>query len=212
MRPLRETSGKPLNVGYIWGLFHSRVPPWLEAFRQRHPGSTAHLFDLTPGEQARALLDGKLDAGFIGFACEAGVPGLSQRQIGTCQFVVALPRHHALSRQSKISLPRLGNELFLGISEQTYPGAARCVSAAFARAGVRPKYVQMVERGFTILGLVAGGGGLALVPETLRALPHAGVVFRPLVQPPTADLYVAWRTDNPSPALQQFLAVLPGGG
>jgi DNA-binding transcriptional LysR family regulator len=209
MRAAGRSDKAALNVGYIWGLFHSLVPPWLEGFRRQHPENAAHLFDLPPAEQARALLAGKLDAGFIGFACEAGVPGLSQRKIGVCRFIAAIPRGHPLARQPKIKLAKLANEWFLGISEQTYPGASRCVAEAFAHAGFRPKFVQMVERGFTILGLVASGCGIALVPESLQALPHAGVVFRPLAQPPVADLYVAWRTDNPSPALQQFLAILP---
>jgi len=56
--------------------------------------------------------------------------------------------------------------------------------------------------------LVAGRCGVAIVPETLQALPHAGVTFRPLTQPPIADLYLAWRADNASPALRQFLEII----
>jgi DNA-binding transcriptional LysR family regulator len=70
----------------------------------------------------------------------------------------------------------VSNEFFLGISEETYPGASRLVAEAFARAGFRPKILQMVERGYTILGLVAARCGVALVPESLQALPHGGVV------------------------------------
>jgi len=47
------------------------------------------------------------------------------------------------------------------------------------------------------------------VPESLRALPHAGVAFRPLTQPPTGDLYLAWRSGNDSSALHQFLDMRP---
>ena len=205
----REPNEPRINVGYIWGLFHSLVPPWLESFRRQHPHTAAHLFDLAPMEQARALLEGKLDVGFIGFALEADVAGLSQRKVGTCQFVAALPRRHPQARRAKVQLASLANDFFLGISEQTYPGASRCAAEAFARAGFRPKFVQMVERGYTILGLVAGGCGVALVPESLQALPHAGVAFRPLAQPPTGDLYLAWRSGNDSSALHQFLDMRP---
>jgi DNA-binding transcriptional LysR family regulator len=211
MRTARQDGDQAqLNIGYIWGLFHSLVPPWLEAFRQGHPETAAHLFDLPPLEQARALLDGKLDAGFIGFALEADVPGLSLRQVGPCRFVAALPTRHSQARRSKVELGSLANEFFLGISEQTYPGASRCAAEAFARAGFRPKFVQMVERGYTILGLVAGGCGIALVPESLQALPHAGVVFRPLKQPPVAELYLAWRADHISDAVRDFVDMKRG--
>jgi LysR family transcriptional regulator, benzoate and cis,cis-muconate-responsive activator of ben and cat genes len=210
MRAARQTeAGQVIKVGYIWGLFHSLVPPWLAGFRRQQPHTAAHLFDRTPIEQARALLDGKLDAGFIGFAHEADTPGLSRRKVGACVFVAALPRGHAQARQPRVALASLANDFFLGISEQTYPGASRHVADAFSRAGFRPKILQMVERGYTILGLVASRCGVALVPESLQALPHAGVTFRPLAQPPLADLYLAWRTDNTASALRRFLSIIP---
>ena len=209
MRTARQSeTGKEINVGYIWGLFHSLVPLWLEHFRQKNPQIAAHLFDLTPMDQARKLLDGKLDAGFIGFAHEADTPGLSRRKVGACAFVAALPADHPEAGRAKVALASLANDFFLGISEQTYPGASRHVTEAFSDAGFRPKVLQMVERGYTIIGLVASRCGVALVPDSLQALPHAGVTFRPLVKPPLADLYLAWRADNASPTLHHFLSVI----
>jgi DNA-binding transcriptional LysR family regulator len=66
----------------------------------------------------------------------------------------------------------------------------------------------VVERGYTILGLVAGRCGVALLPESLEAMPHPGVVFRRLVDPPRADLFVAWRSQNPNPSLAAFLKLI----
>jgi DNA-binding transcriptional LysR family regulator len=98
--------------------------------------------------------------------------------------------------------------LFLGISAETFPGASRHVTDACVRAGFRPKILQNVERGYTILGLVAGNCGVALLPESLKALPHPGIVFRPLANPPVADLFVAWRTKLAQQPLTDFLAGL----
>jgi DNA-binding transcriptional LysR family regulator len=197
-----------LNLGYIWGLFHSTVPPLLERFRQQHPETAVHLFDLTAPQQAEALIDGRLDAGFIGFAQDAGAAGLSKRKVGSCAFVVALPKDHRAARQRRVPLECLADDFFLGISAQTYPGASQHVTEACQRAGFRPKFLQMVERGYTILGLVAGKCGVALLPESLRALPHPSVVFRPLEKPLVADLFVAWRDRSPSRTLEFFLTVL----
>lgn len=212
MRAARQTkNSEVLRIGYIWGLFHSLVPRWLERFRREQPGCATHLFDLTPLEQARALLQDKLDAGFIGFAQEADTPGLRRRKVGECAFVAALPAGHPAARKRPLPLAALSNEFFLGIAEETYPGASRLVAEAFARAGFRPKILQMVERGYTILGLVAARCGVALVPESLQALPHEGVVFRPLANPPVADLYLAWRADSGSASLQPLLRVIGAG-
>ncbi len=195
-----------LNLGYIWGLFHSLVPPVLERFRARSPETAVHLFDLAPLAQARAILEGRLDAGFIGFAHEADSPGLSKRKVGSCTFVAALPKGHRAARKSAVPLASLADDFFLGISAETFPGASRHVADACARAGFRPKILQMVERGYTILGLVAGGCGVALLPESLMALPHPGIVFRPLTDPPVADLFLAWRAKSIRPVLKEFLA------
>jgi DNA-binding transcriptional LysR family regulator len=201
-----------LNLGYIWGLFHSMVPALLERFRRQSPETAVHLFDLPPLEQAQALIEGRLDAGFIGFAHEADAAGLNKRKVGVCTFVAALPQGHRAARKSSIPLASLSEDFFLGISDQTYPGASRHVMTACHRAGFRPKILQMVERGYTILGLVAGRCGVALLPESLKAMPHSGVVFRPLADPPVGDLFIAWRVKAPQAPLADFLKVMGDRG
>ncbi len=210
VRVARQTgrTGGHLNVGYVLGLFHSLVPRVLERFRQRSPETAVHLFDLPPLEQAQALIEGRLDAGFIGFAHEADSAGLNKRKVGACSFVAALPKDHPAARKAVVSLASLADDFFLGISDQTYPGASRQVLKACEQAGFRPKILQMVERGYTILGLVAGKCGVALLPESLKGLPHPGIIFRPLAKPPVADLFVCWRAGAPQPPLADLLAVL----
>jgi DNA-binding transcriptional LysR family regulator len=205
-RDRSQTAGGQLKLGYIWGLFHSAVPGMLERFRQQSPEIAVHLFDLSPLQQTEALAEGRLDAGFIGF--EPDTVGLQKRRIGSCTFVAVLPVNHQAARKSAVRLSSLADEFFLGISDQTYPVASRYVTEACHKAGFKPRFLQMVERGYTILGLVAAKCGVALVPESLNAMSHPGIVFRPLTEPPVADLYLAWRAPEPSPALAKFLASL----
>jgi len=208
-----QTSGRldaaHLNIGYVWGLFHSTVPALIAQFRQRFPLVAVNLFDFTATQQASALLEGKLDAGFIGFAHEADGAGLSKRKIGTCPFVAALPQNHRAARKSQLPLEQLKDEFFLMISEESYPGASHLVSEACERSGFRPKILQTVERGYTILGLVAANCGVALLPESLRNLPHSGVVFRPLTEPPEGDLFIAWHAARRQPSRDGLLTLFP---
>ena len=153
-------------------------------------------------------MEQRVDVGFIGFADEATAARLSLRKVGACTFVAALPKEHPAARKPRIPLATLSQEFFLGISDETYPAASRHVVKACERAGFRPKMLQMVERGYTIIGMVAAKCGVGLVPETLRSLPHEGVVFRALAEPPSADLFVAWKGKTPSPITGEFLQVL----
>jgi DNA-binding transcriptional LysR family regulator len=199
-----------LNLGYVWGLFHSMVPPVVASFRQVHPDVAVHLFDLTATQQVQAIAQGRLDVGFVGFAQEADAAGLTKRKVGESGFIVALPQTHRAARRRRVPLALLAEDFFFTISDQHYPGASRYVVNACAAAGFRPRVLQAAERGHTILGLVAGQCGVAVLPEPLRALPHPGVVFRPLVDDVQADLFLAWDSARNSTVRDAFLRAIPG--
>jgi DNA-binding transcriptional LysR family regulator len=194
-----------IDVGYVWGLFHTLVPRCVADFRRQNPQVSVNLFDLTATQQAESLGRGRLDLGFIGFAFEADGARLAKKKIGQCAFMAALPSKHPAARRRTVDLRALSQDLFIVISEQTYPGAAHLLKEACSRAGFRPKTLQSVERGHTILGLVAGNCGVTLLPEPLRALPHPGVVFRPLIDPPKADLFVAWNSERATSTTRAFV-------
>ena len=62
----------------------------------------------------------------------------------------------------------------------------------------------------TIVSLVAENLGVALVPELMRKLGIADVVFRDLERAPIIEHVIAWRPNNLNPALWPFLAVAEG--
>jgi DNA-binding transcriptional LysR family regulator len=57
----------------------------------------------------------------------------------------------------------------------------------------------------TIVSLVAEHLGIALVPESMRKLGIADVVFRDLKDAPIIEHVIAWRPGNLNPALWPFL-------
>lgn len=200
--------GVTVRLGYVWGLFHTLVPEALQEFRRLAPGVAVSLADLSATEQGRALAANELDAGFIGFAFEAESARLQTREIGQTRFVVALPHGHPLARAKTVSLCELRNELFLTISDEHFPGASRIALDACGKADFKPRVLQTPERGHTILGLVAAGCGVALVPETLAALPHSGVSFRLTQAPIPARLFLAWRPGFDSELLAKLLEAI----
>lgn len=199
---------QPFNVGFVWGLFHSLVPPILEQLRLKFPQSPINLLDLHAPQQAKDLQDGTLDAAFIGLAYEPDAAGLVKQKVMDCRFSVVLPQNHPAARKSKVPLSMLAQDFFFSISDKSYPGASRFIASACENAGFRPKILQAAERGFTILGLVASNRGVAILPEPLKALPHPGLVFRPLQDFPQADLFLAWNKTNRSPILKGLLELI----
>ena len=83
------------------------------------------------------------------------------------------------------------------------------VRRLFADAGEAPRIRHEVGETSTLVTLVAGGLGVAVVPEPVRALALAGVAYVPLVRPATSvELAVAHRTDRAEPHLLRTLEVL----
>lgn len=61
----------------------------------------------------------------------------------------------------------------------------------------------------TIVGLVAAGAGVSLVPASVAQYPGDGVTYRPLEGGvPSARIAVAWRLSNPSHTVEAFLRIV----
>ena len=61
-----------------------------------------------------------------------------------------------------------------------------------------------------MLGLVAVGLGVTIVPETIAKLPAPGVVFRPLKQRLLYGHVVLWQAKSTCSPVWAFLDTLPG--
>jgi DNA-binding transcriptional LysR family regulator len=59
----------------------------------------------------------------------------------------------------------------------------------------------------TALRFVADGMGVALMPDQITKLLHEGVVFRPLSPPLRRESTIAWRADNPSKPLKDYIQI-----
>jgi DNA-binding transcriptional LysR family regulator len=89
------------------------------------------------------------------------------------------------------------------------PSLHDAILACFRAAGVLPTIGQEAIQMQTIVSLVSGGMGLALVPQSVSNLMRPGVEYRALIDPaPLAETGLAWRRDNDSPVLRGFLECL----
>ena len=97
-----------------------------------------------------------------------------------------------------------------------YSAPGSVVGAAADRAcraaGFVPRSTFAADQTSIVLALVAAGAGVALLPESVLALRVEGTRYLAIVDPParelTTDVALAWRRDDPSPALARALAVL----
>lgn len=208
VRRLHTGEVRVLNVGYVSNLFHELLPRTLASFHQFFPAISVNLFDLSCGDQFRALEEGKLDLGFVGLHEPIARRGLEFRTIASYKTVAALSETNPLANKKSVELTALASMFFIGMSEASYPGYREWLNRTCESAGFTPKVLQDVELERTMIHAVAAGLGVALVPEQVRKLEHEKVVFRPLNSRVATEGCVAWRNGNPSPALTGFVQVV----
>ncbi len=208
VRRLSSGETRALNVGYVSNLFYDLLPRTIASFHQSFPTVSVNLFDLSCGEQFRALEVGKLDLGFVGLHEPIALRGLEFRTIASYKTVAALSGDNPLAGKVRVELKALASGFFIGMSEASYPGYRDWLTKTCRRVAFTPKVLQDVDLERTMIHAVAAGLGVALVPEQLKKLEHENVVFRPLNPTVATEGCVAWRSENPSAALKAYVHIV----
>jgi DNA-binding transcriptional LysR family regulator len=197
-----------LALGFVGSAAYEVLPRLLRAFRRAFPDVVLRLTSMTTQEQLAALAERRIDLGLLRLPVQES--NLSWRQITSEPLVVVLPSTHPLAAVAKVPLRALADERFILYPRDDSPAIREAIVHLCHQAGFQPTIVQESREMQTILGLVAGGVGVALViaPQGYRGL--GDVVFKPLAdeQAPYWDMALAWRSDRePSPVVQAFLSV-----
>lgn len=123
--------------------------------------------------------------------------------------VVALPEHHPAAALASVPLGKLAQEQFLGFERHNGPMMFDAIVATCMKHGFSPQ-IFTARQMHTIVSMVSGGLGVALVPACLKALQREGVVYRPLRgDKPLVATEAVWRKADQSPVMQAFRLMLP---
>jgi DNA-binding transcriptional LysR family regulator len=197
-----------LNIGYVANIHYGLLPATLGAFRKLCPRVALNLFDMTSAEQFDALEGRKIDLGFVGLAPALSGHELLSECVAHDTIVVALATRHPLARKPKIKLADLAPQFFIGMSAKTHPGAREWLLETCRQAGFAGRILQEADGEPTAIKFVADGLGVTLMPEQITGLPHEGVVFRELSPPLRRESTIAWRADNPSTPLRDYIRIV----
>jgi len=200
-----------LTLAFVSTADYSVLPGILQRYRAAFPDVQLVLREATSDLQADELLDGRIDAGFI-------IPPLPGRLDATVAYrkllqeplILCAPSGlDALRTEGPVRLRDLPPLPLVIFPRVLAPQLHDAILGVFRAAGLTPVIGQEAIQMQTIVSLVSGGMGLALVPQSVSNLMRAGVEYRALQDPtPLAELGLAWRRDNASPVLRGFLDLL----
>ncbi|MGF6491975.1 LysR family hca operon transcriptional activator [Luteibacter sp. 621] len=200
-RPPRET----FSVGFLTGQEVDWLPHVTRVLRAHLPTIEFKVVSLYSPDVGDALQSGEIDLGFLRVEPR---PDVTYQVIAKEPLVAILPSSHRLARRKSVAPADLEGEIFVGFSD--VPHVLRdVVDDYLKRNGVDVTPSHHIDNFAMGMSLVASTGGVALLPAYVEPLLPWSVVSRPLVgKPPTIDLVVGYRKDNPSPILQAFLACI----
>lgn len=120
-----------------------------------------------------------------------------------------LPDSHPLARRKSIDLAELSEERFVSLDQKFFPGRPQLMEELGKRAGFSPD-IRFFARGFSeLLGLIAGGAGVAVLPADVAQLPHPQVVFLTLRRPRFSLVSsAAWRKADEDEIFLELITLL----
>jgi|SRR5580692_964962 DNA-binding transcriptional LysR family regulator len=168
-----------IALGYTaLSMFSTALPHAIRQFRRREPNVVMTLRELTSLEQLHELGERTLDVGVLR-KVDAGAPkGISIVEWYRTPLVAAIPQDHPRAASDLLSLNDLKNESFIMYPRGAGTGIYWQVIDLCTAAGFRPRVVREVIESSTIIGLVAAGVGIAIVPADMNCIQFSGVVYR----------------------------------
>jgi DNA-binding transcriptional LysR family regulator len=198
-----------LRIGFVGTATFELLPRLIEPFSERYPRVRLDLFESTNRDLLQSVATGALHIAVVRTPT-ATPSGVALQFIEKDVFCVALPARHPLAHKESVSMKDLADEPFIGYE----PSRASTIHAAMTQlclqTGIMPRITQEGVQVQTVIGLVASGLGVAIVPSVHSGFGARRVAFRPIRGLPSAStigMALAYRVGKDTGAAKRFLEV-----
>ncbi|MBM0126065.1 LysR family transcriptional regulator [Pimelobacter simplex] len=197
-----------LAIGCVGSATYSLLPDLSRRLAEELPGvDFAFRGEMLVADQVEALRTGAIDVALLRPPVDD--VSLTLTPLREERLVVAVPLRHRLATRRWLRVADLADADLIVHSAGRRSAMYDVVRTLFAQAGLVPHIRHEVGETSTLATLVAGGLGVAVVPEPAQALALNGVVYVPLARPaPTVELAVAHRSDRTEAHLLRTLALV----
>jgi DNA-binding transcriptional LysR family regulator len=197
-----------LAVGCVGSATYSLLPDLARGLSTELPQvDFAFRGEMLVPDQVRGLLSGEIDLALLRPPIDD--TALTLHVLRRERLVLALPRDHPLATRRRVRAAQLRDEPLIVHSGRRESVMYDAVLRLCRAAGVEPRIRHEVDETSTLVTLVAGGLGVAVVPEPVSALQLGGVTYRPLAErEAVTELAVAHRADRTEPHLHRAVATV----
>ncbi|MFL6660229.1 MAG: LysR family transcriptional regulator [Massilia sp.] len=178
----------------------------INRYRQQFPAVSLMLHEMATLPQLDGLAERSLDLGFVR-PLEVPTPDtITLSPLRRDALVAVLPSDSPLARRKRIAIIDLKELPFVmyppGAGTGIYPQIFRLCRAA----GFVPRIGQVAGEASTLIGLVAAGCGVSLLPSSFDRIRMDGVCYRPLSdEGASTELLLARRSADHAPLVDAFV-------
>jgi DNA-binding transcriptional LysR family regulator len=201
-----------LRFGYTASAMFTRLlPAAIRRFRKTHPHVLLSLREMTSLDQLNGLHSRVLDAGVLRNP-RVPLPGnVVLTEWYRAPLVLAVSAEHPFTRRRTIRVKDLHDQPLIMYPRDAGIGLYWQVMDLCAQAQFHPQVVAEVPEPSTLVGLVAAGIGLAVVPADTSCIHLQGVAYLRIADAEAfSTLYLGYRRSEANPHLEGLLATLRG--
>ncbi|CAM3251125.1 HTH-type transcriptional regulator CatM [Klebsiella spallanzanii] len=181
-----------LRIGFTSSApFIKAVSDTLSTFRRRYPDVHIQTRETNTREQIVPLNEGALD---LGLMRNTQLPDtLVWERVLREPLLAMVPRDHPLANQSSVSLRELAREPFVFFDPHVGTGLYDDILGLMRRYGLTPVITQEVGEAMTIIGLVAAGLGVSILPASFRRVQLSEMRWLPIdEQDAVSEMWLVW--------------------
>ena len=196
-----------LRVGFVDSAAYEVMPRVLREYRRRWPRVGYELHSMSSDEQVQALRAGQIDLG-IGRA-SADARNVEATLVMHEPLLVAVGASHRLAAAPQASLRDLAGEPIIGFDRRVSPSLHSVLAGMLGAEGVPYDPIIEATEYATILGFVAAGEGVAIVPASVQTFRPPELHYAALEDPSASvPLLLLTRAAEPPPLVAQALNVV----
>ena len=192
-----------LRLGFLGGAMMMLLPTVLREHRRRFPDVKIEPHAMPYPEHLPALHAGVID---IAWTVAAADPEIASQIVAQDRLLVVVPTDHPFVERSTIEIGDFTSETLIVISRAISPRLYDETMELCLKRGFRPSHVIEVLEEETVLGLVASGFGIAVVPYPWSVIHIPGIAFRTYPDASFIQEVLSWRRDRETPIIRAFVA------
>ena len=205
------TRARPvLRVGGVDSATFSVIPAAIRRVKAQRAQAEFSVREMLTAPALHALEQRQIDFAFV--RRPATTEGLVSDLIRTEPCVAVLPTGHPLAGHDDVPVEALGGLPLVLPPRVLRPIHHDILQAWFRDHGLTMSVAQEAHERHTILGLVAAGLGISILPAWIRSLHHPDIVYRDIEgTPPLLDVHFVRRDEALDEAGALFSEVVLGG-